>query len=127
MKIYEIADLKIRDTYSFVSVIKGCEGKLFKLKGVILGKREVTIQEAREEEKPQKQNAPAQKKGECKSAKGNAGKKSDGKKGKSQKSKNNNSKNKPHTQSNKSRLTQMFEDELNYSTKYAQKSGKKKK
>ncbi|MDE5910786.1 MAG: DEAD/DEAH box helicase, partial [Clostridia bacterium] len=66
LKIYEIADLKIRDTYSFVSVIKGCEGKLFKLKGVVLGKREVTIQEAREEEKPQKQNLPTQKKSDAK-------------------------------------------------------------
>ncbi|MDE6275079.1 MAG: DEAD/DEAH box helicase [Clostridia bacterium] len=131
LKIYEIADLKIRDTYAFVSVIKGCESKLFKLKGVVLGKRQVAIQEAREEEKPQKQNAPLQKKSESKSAKGKTGKNIDGKKyapkDKSPKSKNNNSKSKPHTQSNKSRLTQMFEDELNYSAKYSQKSGKKKK
>lgn len=52
LKIYEIADVKIRDAYSFVSVIKGCEGKLFKLAGVTLGKRKLTIQEAKEQEKP---------------------------------------------------------------------------
>ncbi|MDE5756723.1 MAG: DEAD/DEAH box helicase [Clostridia bacterium] len=126
LKIYEIADLKIRDTYSFVSVIKGCEGKLFKLKGVVLGKREVAIQDARDEEKPQKQNAPMQKKSESKSAKGKTGKNADGKKDKSSKSKNSTSKNKPHTQSNKSRLTQLFEDELNYSAKYAHKKNGKK-
>ncbi len=52
LKIYDIADVKIRDTYSFVSVIKGKEGGIFKLKGTVLGKREVTVQEAKEEEKP---------------------------------------------------------------------------
>lgn len=56
LKIYEIADLKIRDTYSFVSVIKGNEKKLFKLQGITLGNRKVNIQEAIEEEKPQKQS-----------------------------------------------------------------------
>ncbi|MDE6372379.1 MAG: DEAD/DEAH box helicase [Clostridia bacterium] len=123
LKIYEIADLKIRDTYSFVSVIKGCEGKLFKLKGVVLGKREVTIQEAREEEKPQKQNLPTHKKSDGKPAKV----KKDFQKNSKNKSKPSNkqskSKNKSsNTQSKKSRLTQMFEDELNYSMK---KFGKK--
>lgn len=54
LKIFEIADIKIRDTYSFVSVVKGCEGKLFKLKGVTLGKRAVTVQEAKEEDKPKR-------------------------------------------------------------------------
>lgn len=130
LKIYEIADLKIRDTYSFVSVIKGCEGKLFKLKGVVLGNREVTIQEAREEEKPQKKNASAQKKKETYSDKRDKFKNSkDGRyNDKKDKSKSSSSKkSKPHTQSNKSRLTQMFEDELNYSAKYAQKGGKKKR
>ena len=53
LKIYEIADIKIRDTYSFVSVIKGNEKKLFKLQGVTLGNRKVNIQEAKEEEKPE--------------------------------------------------------------------------
>ena len=61
LNIYEIADLKIRDTYSFVSVIKGSEGKLFKLKGFTLGKRQVTIQEAKEE-KTQKENTLSQRK-----------------------------------------------------------------
>ena len=61
LKIFEIADIKIRDTYSFVSVIKGCEGKLFKLKGVTLGKRQVTIQEAKEEEKPAPNQSVAKK------------------------------------------------------------------
>ncbi|MDE6362033.1 MAG: DEAD/DEAH box helicase [Clostridia bacterium] len=134
LKIYEIADLKIRDTYSFVSVIKGCEGKLFKLKGVVLGKREVTIQDAKEEEKPQKQNSPEHKKNDRKSAKGKAGKNADAKreyngKGKNDKTnkpsnnKNNSNKKSGNTQSKKSRLTQMFEDELNYSMK---KFGSKK-
>lgn len=54
LKIYEIADIKIRDTYSFVSVIKGNEKKLFKLQGVVLGNRKVNIQEAIEEEKTDK-------------------------------------------------------------------------
>ncbi|MDE7208564.1 MAG: DEAD/DEAH box helicase, partial [Clostridia bacterium] len=129
LKIYEIADLKIRDTYSFVSVIKGCEGKLFKLKGVVLGKREVTIQEAREEEKPQKQNLPTQKKSDAKPAKGkkdnlknNKTSKYNDKKSKSKPS-NKQSKNKSsNTQSKKSKLTQLFEDELNYTMK---KFGKK--
>ncbi|MDE6189329.1 MAG: DEAD/DEAH box helicase [Clostridia bacterium] len=58
LKIFEISDIKIRDTYSFVSVIKGCEGKLFKLKGVTLGKRAVTIQEAKEEERPTENSNP---------------------------------------------------------------------
>lgn len=71
LKVYEISDIKIRDTYSFVSVIKGCETKLFKLKGVMLGKRAVTVQEAKEEDKPlsqgenkfkSKKDAPARKK-----------------------------------------------------------------
>ncbi|MDE6869799.1 MAG: DEAD/DEAH box helicase [Clostridia bacterium] len=129
LKIYEIADLKIRDTYSFVSVIKGCEGKLFKLKGVVLGKREVTIQEAREEEKPQKQNLPTQKKSDAKPAKG---KKDNSKNNKTSKYNDKKSKSKPsnkqsknkssNTQSKKSKLTQLFEDELNYTMK---KFGKK--
>ncbi|MDE6211388.1 MAG: DEAD/DEAH box helicase [Clostridia bacterium] len=129
LKIYEIADLKIRDTYSFVSVIKGCEGKLFKLKGVVLGKREVTIQEAREEEKPQKQNLPMQKKSDAKPAKG---KKDTSKNNKTSKYNDKKSKPKPsnkqsknkssNTQSKKSKLTQLFEDELNCTMK---KFGKK--
>ena len=53
LKIFEISDIKIRDTYSFVSVVKGSESKLFKLKGIVLGKRAVTIQEAKEEERPE--------------------------------------------------------------------------
>ncbi len=52
LKIFEISDIKIRDTYSFVSVIKGCESKIFKLKGIVLGKREVNVQQAAEDEKP---------------------------------------------------------------------------
>ncbi len=129
VKIYEIADLKIRDTYSFVSVIKGCEGKLFKLRGVTLGKRQVTIQEAKEEEKPQKEKSPAQKRSGNSYSKDKKdklqgrkyGANSNKDKSKATKPKNKSS----HTQSNKSRLTQMFEDELNYTAKYA--NNKKKK
>ena len=130
VKIYEIADLKIRDTYSFVSVIKGCEGKLFKLRGVTLGKRQVTIQEAKEEEKPQKEKSPAQKRS------GNSYSKDKKDKLQGRKYGANSNKDKPkatkpknkssHTQSNKSRLTQMFEDELNYTAKYTNKNNKKK-
>ncbi len=131
LKIYEIADLKIRDTYSFVSVIKGCEGKLFKLKGVVLGKREVTIQEAKEEEKPKKQNAPVQKNGASysKEKKDKSENIKDGRyndKNNKSNSSNNKSKSKKKSgniQSKKSKLTQMFEDELNYSMK---KFGKKR-
>lgn len=131
LKIYEIADLKIRDTYSFVSVIKGCEGKLFKLKGVVLGKREVTIQEAKEEEKPKKQNAPVQKNGASysKEKKDKSKNIKDGRyndKNNKSNSSNNKSKSKKKSgniQSKKSKLTQMFEDELNYSMK---KFGKKR-
>ncbi len=131
LKIYEIADLKIRDTYSFVSVIKGCEGKLFKLEGVVLGKREVTIQEAKEEEKPKKQNAPMQKNGASysKEKKDKSKNIKDGRyndKNNKSNSSNNKSKSKKKSgniQSKKSKLTQMFEDELNYSMK---KFGKKR-
>ncbi len=131
LKIYEIADLKIRDTYSFVSVIKGCEGKLFKLEGVVLGKREVTIQEAKEEEKPKKQNAPVQKNGASysKEKKDKSKNIKDGRyndKNNKSNSSNNKSKSKKKSgniQSKKSKLTQMFEDELNYSMK---KFGKKR-
>ena len=107
-----------------MSVIKGCEGKLFKLKGVVLGQREVTIQEAKEEEKPQKDNRSPSKgkpnKSGDKPTKKVGGKndfKRGDKKGKSNKPKNKS----PHTQSNKSRLTQMFEDELNSAQKKARK------
>ncbi len=129
LKIYEIADLKIRDTYSFVSVIKGSEGKLFKLKGVTLGKRQVTIQEAKEE-KTQKENTLSQKKSGKPYSNYKKDKLADKKivKGKS-KSSNKKSKSNSksaNTQSNKSRLTKMFEDELNYSVKYAGKNNKKK-
>lgn len=131
LKIYEIADLKIRDTYSFVSVIKGCEGKLFKLEGVVLGKREVTIQKAKEEEKPKKQNAPVQKNGASysKEKKDKSKNIKDGRyndKNNKSNSSNNKSKSKKKSgniQSKKSKLTQMFEDELNYSMK---KFGKKR-
>ncbi len=132
LKIYEIADLKIRDTYSFVSVIKGCEGKLFKLKGVVLGKREVTIQEAKEEEKPKKQNAPVQKNGASysKEKKDKSKNIKDGRyndKNNKSNSSNNKSKSKKKSgniQSKKSKLTQMFEDELNYSmNKFGKKRG----
>ena len=131
LKIYEIADLKIRDTYSFVSVIKGCEGKLFKLEGVVIGKREVTIQEAKEEEKPKKQNAPMQKNGASYSKEKKEKSKNikDGRyndKNNKSNSSNNKSKSKKKSgniQSKKSKLTQMFEDELNYSMK---KFGKKR-
>ncbi len=131
LKIYEIADLKIRDTYSFVSVIKGCEGKLFKLEGVVIGKREVTIQEAKEEEKPKKQNAPMQKNGASysKEKKDKSKNIKDGRyndKNNKSNSSNNKSKSKKKSgniQSKKSKLTQMFEDELNYSMK---KFGKKR-
>ncbi len=44
LKVFEISDIKIRDTYSFVSVVKGNESKIFKLKGIVLGKREVNVQ-----------------------------------------------------------------------------------
>ncbi|MDE6474678.1 MAG: DEAD/DEAH box helicase [Clostridia bacterium] len=125
LKIYEIADLKIRDTYSFVSVIKGCEGKLFKLKGVVLGKREVTIQDAKEEEKPHKQNVPAQKKSasSSKDKKGKSKVSKDGRyndknnKSKPSNNKTNSKKKSSNIQSKKGKLTQMFEDELNYSMK----------
>ena len=127
LKIYEIADIKIRDTYSFVSVIKGCEGKLFKLKGVVLGKREVTIQEAREEEKPQKQNDTRSKDKKDKSKNNKDGRYGDKKDKSKPSNKSSKTKSKQYTQSNKSRLTQMFEDELNYSAKYAQKGNRKKK
>ena len=132
LKIYEIADLKIRDTYSFVSVIKGYEGKLFKLKGVALGKREVTIQEAKEEEKPKKQNAPVQKNGASysKEKKDKSKNIKDGRyndKNNKSNSSNNKSKSKKKSgniQSKKSKLTQMFEDELNYSmNKFGKKRG----
>ncbi len=132
LKIYEIADLKIRDTYSFVSVIKGCEGKLFKLEGVVLGKREVTIQEAKEEEKPKKQNAPMQKNGASysKEKKDKSKNIKDGRyndKNNKSNSSNNKSKSKKKSgniQSKKSKLTQMFEDELNYSmNKFGKKRG----
>lgn len=52
LKVFEISDIKIRDTYSFVSVVKGNESKIFKLKGIVLGKREVNVQQAVDGDKP---------------------------------------------------------------------------
>ncbi|MGN0789135.1 MAG: DEAD/DEAH box helicase [Christensenellales bacterium] len=53
IKIYEITDVKLRDTYGFVEVVKGKEGELKKLEGMTIGKRKLTIEEA-DKEKMQK-------------------------------------------------------------------------
>ena len=56
IKIYEITDVKLRDTYGFVEVVKGKEGELKKLEGMTIGKRKLTLQEADKEKmhKPSK-------------------------------------------------------------------------
>lgn len=57
IKIYEITDVKLRDTYGFVEVVKGKEGELKKLEGMTIGKRKLTIEEADKEkmQKPSKE------------------------------------------------------------------------
>ncbi len=129
LKIYDIADVKIRDTYSFVYVIKGKEGGIFKLKGTVLGKREVTVQEAKEEEKPayKDKGAPSgvKQKDRTFDKKGKKSRlvdKKDGSKARSDKAvkaKNNGAKKdkKSQPKSRKGKLSAMFEDELNNSYK----------
>lgn len=127
LKIYDIADVKIRDTYSFVSVIKGKEGGIFKLKGTVLGKREVTVQEAKEEEKPacKDKSAPSGVKQKDRTFDKNgkkprpADKNSKARSDKAGKAKNGGAKNdkKSQPKSRKGKLSAMFEDELNNSYK----------
>ncbi len=127
LKIYDIADVKIRDTYSFVSVIKGKEGGIFKLKGTVLGKREVTVQEAKEEEKPacKDKSAPSGVKQKDRTFDKNgkkprpADKNSKARSDKAGKAKNGGAKKdkKYQPKSRKSKLSAMFEDELNNSYK----------
>ncbi len=127
LKIYDIADVKIRDTYSFVSVIKGKEGGIFKLKGTVLGKREVTVQEAKEEEKPacKDKSAPSGVKQKDRTFDKNgkkprpADKNSKARSDKAGKAKNGGAKKdkKSQPKSRKSKLSAMFEDELNNSYK----------
>lgn len=138
LKIYDIADIKIRDTYSFVSVIKGKEGGIYKLNGTLLGKREVSVQQAKEEDKPvgngiskpskqrerqngKKDNGKNNSKIKIKSGgvRENRSGKDNGKSGKD-KQKTAQSK-KPQPKSRKGRLSAMFEDELNYSYKISRK------
>lgn len=127
LKIYDIADVKIRDTYSFVSVIKGKEGGIFKLKGTVLGKREVTVQEAKEEEKPayKDKSAPSGVKQKDRTFDKNgkkprpADKNSKARSDKAGKAKNGGAKKdkKYQPKSRKGKLSAMFEDELNNSYK----------
>lgn len=127
LKIYDIADVKIRDTYSFVSVIKGKEGGIFKLKGTVLGKREVTVQEAKEEEKPayKDKSAPSGVKQKDRTFDKNgkkprpADKNSKARSDKADKAKNGGAKKdkKSQSKSRKGKLSAMFEDELNNSYK----------
>ena len=127
LKIYDIADVKIRDTYSFVSVIKGKEGGIFKLKGTVLGKREVTVQEAKEEEKPayKDKSAPSGVKQKDRTFDKNgkkprpADKNSKARSDKAEKEKNGGAKKdkKSQPKSRKGKLSAMFEDELNNSYK----------
>lgn len=127
LKIYDIADVKIRDTYSFVSVIKGKEGGIFKLKGTVLGKREVTVQEAKEEEKPayKDKSAPSGVKQKDRTFDKNgkkprpADKNSKARSDKAGKAKNGGAKKdkKSQSKSRKGKLSAMFEDELNNSYK----------
>ncbi len=127
LKIYDIADVKIRDTYSFVSVIKGKEGGIFKLKGTVLGKREVTVQEAKEEEKPayKDKSAPSGVKQKDRTFDKNgkkprpADKNSKARSDKAGKAKNGGAKKdkKSQPKSRKGKLSAMFEDELNNSYK----------
>ena len=141
LKIYEIADIKIRDTYSFVSVIKGNEKKLFKLQGITLGNRKVNIQEAIEEEKPQKQSdfkrkeksegkksgASSAKGGKDARAKSNVNSRGENRNSKVKGAKNKtNGKNKKAV-SNKMRFAREYASELAYSAKkHAGGNGKKR-
>lgn len=139
LKIYEIADVKIRDTYSFVSVVKGGESKIFKLKGVKLGNRELNVQQAKEEEKTNSSDSrsAAAKKSFGPKNKSRIAKKSDDRAAKKKgagsvrsdapgrKRADGGKKQKP-PQSRKGKLSALFEDELNYSYKQTAKRGGKK-
>lgn len=136
LKIYEIADIKIRDTYSFVSVIKGNEKKLFRLQGITLGNRKVNIQEAKEEEKPDDGAKPKSKSKTDKNNRSNSLKASGGrnavkgeKKDKSLKPKNAKGKNAKSVKavSKKMRFAEEYASELAYSAKKHRADGGRKK
>ena len=141
LKIYEIADIKIRDTYSFVSVIKGNEKKLFKLQGITLGNRKVNIQEAIEEEKPQKQSdfkrkeksegkksgASSAKGGKDARAKSNVNSRGENRNSKVKGAKNKTNGKSKKAVSNKMRFAREYASELAYSAKkHAGGNGKKR-
>lgn len=131
LKIYEIADIKIRDTYSFVSVIKGNEKKLFRLAGVMLGNRKVNIQEAKEEEKSEtsksdykskeKKAAKGKSFGDKKTQKADSGKAN----GNKIKLKDKGSKSSKKVVSKKMRFAEEYAEELAYSYKRQNKTKKK--
>lgn len=135
LKIYEIADIKIRDTYSFVSVIKGNEKKLFRLQGIMLGTRKVNIQEAIEEEKPEGKKTDFKNKKDKKYDKSKSGKKDSEyksskkdkilKDGKTKKSSSNKTQKTSKSLSKKMRFAEEYASELAYSMKRQNKNNKK--
>lgn len=140
LKIYEIADIKIRDTYSFVSVIKGNEKKLFKLQGVTLGNRKVNIQEAVEEEKSEKQSdfkrngksgkdkskASLAKGAKSSKGEGGANARKDNRKPDSKDGKNKSAVKGKKAVSNKMRFAEEYASELAYTAKKHGTNGKRK-
>lgn len=55
IKVYEVTDIKLRDTYGFIEVVKGKEKELKKLEGLMIGNRKLTIEDSDQEKmkKPQ--------------------------------------------------------------------------
>ncbi len=49
IKVYEVTEIKLRDTYGFVEVVKGKESELKKLEGLMIGTRKLTIEDADQE------------------------------------------------------------------------------
>ena len=51
LEVFDVVDIKIRDTYSFVEIVNQKAKSIYKMKGLELGKRVITIEEAKDEEK----------------------------------------------------------------------------
>ena len=51
LEVFDVVDIKIRDTYSFVEIVNQKAKSIYKMKGLELGKRVITIEEAKDEKK----------------------------------------------------------------------------
>lgn len=61
IELWQIVDIKVRDTYGFVEVAGNVAENVWKLRGLMLGTRKLNVQEAKEDEPSEPKGNPARK------------------------------------------------------------------